>query len=83
MKKNKDCTGIQKQIWGFGFVKGESGRLFVLIIPNLLTETFLSIIQEWIAKDTMVLVSAEWRAYPKLKDKRYNCKTIKRKDICG
>jgi len=79
--KRKNNKGrIQKQIWGFGFVERESGRLFVRIVPNRSAETLLPIIQEWIAVNTKMLVSEEWRAYSKLKDKGYNHKTIKHKD---
>jgi len=56
--KRKNNKGrIQSQVWGFGFVERNTGRLFVEVVPNRSAKTLVPIILQWISKDTKILLS--------------------------
>lgn len=63
---------LLNQIWGFGIVERESGRLLVQVVEKRNASTLLPIIQKWISTDCLLVVSDEWKAYGKLKNLNYN-----------
>jgi len=48
---------VLKQVWGFGFVERETGRLFVEVVPKRDKKTLIPIIQKWISKNTMYVIT--------------------------
>jgi len=61
-----------EQIWGFGMVERESGRLLVEVVEKRNAKTLIPIIKKWISVDSKYVISDEWRSYNKLRDLKYN-----------
>ena len=54
---------VLKQIWGFGVVERDSGRLFVQIVEKRTAKELVPIITKWISKDCLYIISDEWKSY--------------------
>ena len=63
---------LLKQIWGFGIVERQSGRLFVQLVEKRNAKELTSIIQKWISKNSSYVISDEWKSYSKLKSINFN-----------
>jgi len=60
-KYNRGRIGADEQ-WVFGGVERESGRIFMIEVPNRRADTLLPIIQEYILPGTTI-ISDGWAAY--------------------
>ena len=60
------------QIWGFGAVERESGKLLVEVVEKRNAPTLLPLIQKWISKESLYVISDEWKPYKRLKKLEYN-----------
>jgi len=61
-----------KQVWAFGIVERNTGRLYVEVVKKRNALTLVPIIQKWVSLETKYLISDDWGAYKKLKSLKYN-----------
>jgi len=71
---------LLKQIWAFGFVERNSGRLYAQVVKKRDRETLIPIITRWIRPTCLMVITDEWRPYQILSKLGYHHESIKHKD---
>jgi hypothetical protein len=80
---DESCFGRRKYhrerfrntMWVFGGVERESGRTFLIPLPDRSADTLLNIIHTWIEPGTTI-ISDYWGAYRRLGDDGYRHETV-------
>jgi len=82
--KRKNNKGrVLNNIWTFGIIERDTGRLYVQVVEKKDAKTLLTIIQERVSLKASYVISDEWKAYGKLKSLKYNHVTVKhKKKLC-
>lgn len=71
--KRKNNQGrVTNPIWVFGAVERGTGRLYVRVVDRRNADTLLPIIENFIFKDTDLVISDCWRAYQRLPSLGYH-----------
>ena len=61
--------------WVFGGVERDSGRCFIVAIPDRTSETLLGLIETWIEPGTLI-ISDCWKAYDRLNERDFEHATV-------
>ena len=75
-KRKYNKGRILKQIWCFGMVERESGRLILEVVNKTDSSTLIPIIRKWVHLNTSCIISDEWKSYNQLKKLKYNCEKV-------
>ena len=75
-KRKYNKGRLLKQVWCFGMVERESGRLIVELVDKRDSKTLIPIIQKWVHVNTSCIISDEWKSYNQLKKLKYNYEKV-------
>jgi len=63
--------------WVFGGVERESGKTFLVPVPDRTADTLMAVISDWIEPGTTVIISC-WSAYGDIETQGYTHQTVNR-----
>ncbi|XP_011345294.1 uncharacterized protein LOC105283873 isoform X2 [Ooceraea biroi] len=74
-KRKFNCGRIIKGNWIFGGYERESGKIFLVPVPDCTGETLLGVIKEWILPGTTIMSDC-WKSYNCLNNEGFQHLTV-------